>query len=144
MTTVRRFLAAMLAATALASGPAAPSPAQAAPGSGSDAPAFNIVRFEPIIVTLFDSNRAIGLMSVTPALQVPTQADKEQIEAQRVRYLDAFNTTLMQMGRLHVNPRRPLDVPLLARTLETTANRLHGGKAKLRVLVLDASTRPLH
>lgn len=138
---LRKLLAAPLAALTLAACLGAPTTAHAA-SDDKDKPVFNIVRFEPIIVTLFDSNRAVGLMSVTPALQVPTAADKEQIEAQRIKYLDAFNATLMQMGRLHVNPKRPIDVPLLARTLETTANQLYG-KAKVRVLVLDASTRPL-
>lgn len=137
----RRFL--QLAALALAASLGVPGPAaQAAPGGKDQQPAFNIVRFEPIIVTLFDSNRAVGLMAVTLALQVPTQADKDEIEAQRLKYIDAFNAALVQMGRLHVSPNRPIDVPLLASTLESTANQVRG-KGKVRALVLDASTRRL-
>ena len=105
-------------------------------------PVFNIVRFEPIIVTLFDSNRAVGLISVTLALQVPTPSDKEEIEAQRVKYVDAFNSALLQIGRLHIRPNRPIDVPLIASALESTANQ-HHRKGKVRALVLDASTRRL-
>lgn len=131
-----------LVALALAASFGAPSPAQAQGGGKEQIPVFNIVRFEPIIVTLFDSNRAIGLMSVTLALQVPTPADKEEIEALRVKYVDAFNAALLQMGRLHVSPNRPINVPLIASTLENTANQLHR-KGKVRALVLDASTRRL-
>lgn len=128
-------------ALALAAGLGAPVAAQAASGD-KEQPAFNIVRFEPIIVTMFDSNRAIGLLSVTLALQVPNPADKEEIEAQRIRYVDAFNAALMQMGRLHINPNRPIDVAALAGTLERTANQVRG-KGRVRALVLDASTRRL-
>lgn len=130
-----------LLAMTLAACLGAPTAARAA-SDESEQPVFNIVRFEPIIVTLFDSNRAIGLMSVTLALQVPTPADKDEIEAQRIKYVDAFNAALMQMGRLHVSPNRPIDVPLLATTLESTAKQLRG-KGKVRALVLDASTRRL-
>jgi len=48
----------------------------------------------------------------------------------------------MQMGRLHVSPNRPINVPLLASTLENTVNQMRG-KGKVRALVLDASTRRL-
>ena len=135
-----RFLLAV--ALALAGSLGASAAAQAAGDSKEQQPAFNLVRFEPIIVTLFDSNRAIGLMSVTLALQVPTPADKEEIEAQRIRYVDAFNAALIQMGRLHVSPNRPIDVTMLASTLENTANQMRG-KGKVRALILDASTRRL-
>ncbi len=135
------MIAVALTTGALTASLGAPSAAQAA-SSDTDKPVFNIVRFEPIIVTLFDSNRAIGLISVTLALQVPTPADKEEIEAQRIKYIDAFNAALVQMGRLHVSPNRPIDVPLLATTLENTANKVRG-KGKVRALVLDASTRRL-
>lgn len=132
----------LAAALGLAFALAAPSAALAASNEDKSLPVFNFVRFEPIIVTLFDSNRAVGLMSVTVALQVPTPADREEIEAQRAKYIDAFNATLVQMGRLHVSPNRPIDVARLAGTLETTANRVRG-KGKVRALVLDASTRRL-
>lgn len=135
-------LAALALAVGLGTVAGAPAAAQAQSGGKEQPPVFNLVRFEPIIVTLFDSNRAIGLMTVTLALQVPSQADKEAIEAQRLKYIDAFNAALVQLGRLHVSPNRPINVPLLASTLEDTANRMHP-KGEVRALVLDASTRRL-
>lgn len=134
-------------ALVLASSLGVPAAAQAQgndkQGNGKEQiPVFNIVRFEPIIVTLFDNNRAIGLMSVTLALQVPNPSDKEEIEAKRIKYVDAFNAALLQMGRLHISPNRPVNVPLIASTLENTANQMHR-KGKVRALVLDASTRRL-
>ncbi|MGK2285418.1 hypothetical protein [Pedomonas sp. V897] len=137
----RRSLFRLAAAAALGLLAAAPvAPAAQAARRTDDGLAYNFVRFEPIIVTLFDSNRVTGLMSVTLALQVPTPEDKDAIEAQRPRFIDAFNAELSRLGRLHVRPDRPLDVDLLARALETTANRLYG-KNRVRALVLDASTR---
>lgn len=135
-------LAALALAASLGATAGAPMSAQAAPGGKDEQPVFNLVRFEPIIVTLFDSNRAIGLMTVTLALQVPTQADKDEIEAQRIKYIDAFNAALVQLGRLHVSPNRPIDVPLLTSALEDAANRIHA-RGRVRALVLDASTRRL-
>ncbi|MCH8684094.1 hypothetical protein [Pedomonas mirosovicensis] len=134
----------LMATLALTACLGAPVAAQAAEAGAEGQPLFNFVRFEPIIVTIFDSNRATGLMSVTVALQVSTPEDREDIETRRMKYIDAFNAALMQMGRLHVMPNRPLDVKLLASTLESTANRIHGkGKGKVHALILDASTRPL-
>lgn len=133
----KRFLLLPLAAALAAGLGAAPAPAVAA---GKESTLITYVRFEPIIVTLFDSNRVTGLMSVTVALQVPTPEDKDAIEARRVKFIDAFNTELSRLGRLYVRTDRPLDMKKLASTLEETANRLYG-KAPVRALILDASVR---
>lgn len=135
---IGRLLSLLLAVLLLA------APAQASGGGdGGDkdgAPTF--VRFEPIIVPLFDDTRVAGMMSVTVTLQVPKPEDKDAIEARRIRYIDAFNTALMQLGRLKLDPRRPLDVRLLANELQRAADRTHG-KPGLKAFVVDASARKL-
>lgn len=100
------------------------------------------VRFEPIIVTIFDGGRAKGLLAVTVALQVPNPDEKETIENQRIKYIDAFNGSLIQLGRLRVNMSRPLDIKLLTNSLQTAANRVYG-KPGIRAFVVNASTRKL-
>ncbi|QCI79486.1 hypothetical protein E6W36_07845 [Hankyongella ginsenosidimutans] len=50
-------------------------------GGGTDAVLY--VRFEPIIIPVFDSARVSGLVSVTINLKVDRPEDKQAIEADR-------------------------------------------------------------
>lgn len=138
---MRRLLA--LLALSLLPPMLAAAPARASEGGGgSEEAGPTFVRFEPIIVSLFDDTRVAGWMSVTVTLQVPGAADKEPVESQRIRFIDAFNATLVQLGRLKVDPRRPLNIHMIAGELQKAADRTYG-KHGLKVFVVDASARKI-
>lgn len=105
--------------------------------AGKDANRF--LRFKPIIVTLIQDDRPSGLVSVTVTLKLADPSQKDAIDAIRPRYLDAFTQTIMTLGQSHIDPRRPLDIPLLSSELQKAADRAAGGR-KARVLIVDANT----
>jgi hypothetical protein len=116
------------------------SPLAAAAETAKPADGNVYVRFKPIIVTLVQDDRPTGLVSVTLTLKAANPAGRDAIEEQRPRYVDAFTRTMILMGQTYIDPRRPLDVPLIADALQKAADQaVRGGKA--RVLLVDANTR---
>jgi hypothetical protein len=117
-----------LSAPALAKGDAAPPP--------------QFVRFKPIIVTTFNDQDIDGLLSVAIALQAADPAAKDRIELLRPRLQDAFTRALFDLGRLKIDPRRPVDWRLLNTRLQAEADRIVQ-KDKVRLLVTDVNSRPM-
>lgn len=134
---VRIWLAGWLALLAcLASG--SPASAASKKEAPQDGPVF--VRFEPIIVPVLEDNRVAGLMSVTVNLEVTSPADKDSIEAERVRYIDAFTRVLIQFGQVWADPYRPVNVNRMNAQLQQAASRIAGDIATASYVV-DATVR---
>jgi hypothetical protein len=129
--------AAIISAAAVAAAIAWSSPAQAA-ANPADAPQF--VRMQPFIFSLVVDNQVAGIAQVTVGLQLLDPLQRDSVEAQRPKLRDAFNRTLIELGRLYIDPRRPIDSRMLATHLQAAANQT-APDAKLRVLILDASAR---
>lgn len=100
------------------------------------------VRFEPLLIPLLDETRVAGMMSITVTLQVPSAVDKDQIEAKRPKFIDAFNARLIRLGQLELDARRPLNIKLLATELQTAADKAYG-KRGTRALIVSATAQRL-
>lgn len=119
----------------------APIPAWAA-GGGDGTDAVIYVRFEPIIIPVFDTARVSGLVSVTVNLKVGTPEDKQAIESDRPRYVNAFRLALAEVADLYINPRQPLKVTLIHQAIQRAANQLYA-KHPVKALIVDASVRAM-
>jgi flagellar basal body-associated protein FliL len=103
-----------------------------------DVPQF--VKFQPIIFSLVADNRVQGIAQVTVGVQAKTPEDKEKVEAKRPRLRNAFALTLQELGRLYIDPKRPIDARMLRRELQKAANTALPEPA-VTVLILDATAR---
>lgn len=109
-------------------------------GGGSDAVFY--VRFEPIIIPVFDSARVSGLVSVTVNLKVDSAEIKQVIEADRPRFINAYRLALAEVADLYISPRQPLQVARIHQAIQRATDKLHA-KHPAKALIVDASVRAL-
>jgi flagellar basal body-associated protein FliL len=99
------------------------------------------VSFPAIIVNTSDGIDYNGLFSVKVQLQVNSPAAHEQAEALRPIFQDALTQATYRLAQLYVDPRKPVPWARLKKELESAVQRV-AGKTKIRVLILEATTRP--
>jgi hypothetical protein len=99
------------------------------------------VSFPTIIVNTSDGLSYNGLFSIKIQLQVNSPDAHEQAEALRPLFQDALTRATYRLAQLYVDPRRPVPWARLMRELESAAQQV-AGKTKIRVLILEATTRP--
>lgn len=105
----------------------------------SDAPQF--LPFPIIIVNTLDGPRVTGLFSVTVQLHTNSVEAFHRLEKLRPLIQDALTRTTIDLGQNYVDPRDPLPFKLIELKLQAAAQQV-APKEKLRVLIINASTRP--
>jgi hypothetical protein len=98
------------------------------------------VSFPVIIVNTSDGLSYNGLFSVKVQLQVNNPAAYEQAEALRPLFQDALTRATYRLAQLYVDPRKPVPWTRLVQELDSAVQRV-AGKTKIRVLILEATTR---
>jgi hypothetical protein len=98
------------------------------------------VSFPVIIVNTSDGLSYNGLFSLKVQLQVNSPEAHEQAEALRPLFQDALTRATYRLAQLYVDPRKPVPWVRLMRELDSAVQRV-AGKTKIRVLILEATTR---
>ncbi len=80
------------------------------------------VRFEPLIVPIFDGGASAGLIGVQITLNTGSSGERRRLEQLRPRLTDAWLHALAEHGRLHVEADRAIDVEALRSVLMTAAS----------------------
>lgn len=114
----------------------------AAAGGGGGTDAVLYVRFEAIIIPVFDSARVSGLVSVTVNLRVDRPEDKQAIEADRPRFINAYRLALAEVADLYISPRHPLQVTMIHQAIQRATDKLYP-KHPAKALIVDASVRAM-
>ncbi len=99
------------------------------------------VSFPVIIVNTSDGLRYNGLFSVKVQLQVNSQDAHDSAEALRPQYQDALTQATYKLAQLYVDPRKPVPWTRLVQELNTAVRRV-SGNAPIKVLIVEAATRP--
>ncbi|MGB3722509.1 MAG: hypothetical protein WA979_06785 [Pacificimonas sp.] len=100
--------------------------------SGDAAPEY--VRFEPLIVPIFDTGAEPGLVGVQIVLRTYDPAERTRLENLRPRLNDAWLHALAEHGRLYLAADRPIDVIALQAALEDASEPHFGGNTHLLIV----------
>jgi septum formation inhibitor-activating ATPase MinD len=106
------------------------------------AESLQFVNFNPIIVSIMDNNRVIGLLSVTVHTQVTTAEQKDYVEARRPKLQDAFTQKILELGEIYISPDRKIDIAFVNAQLQAVAHAALPN-IPLKIYIYDASTRKL-
>lgn len=116
---------------------AALSPAYAA----DDEAVPQFIKFPAIITNIIDGIHITGLVSVTVQVHVDNKMALRRLEQARPKLQDCFTRTVIDLAQIYIDPYRPLPWSIMTRELQHAAD-IAMPKEKMRVLVVDASTRP--
>jgi hypothetical protein len=100
------------------------------------------VKFNPIIVSIMDNHRVIGLLSVTVHTQVKTAEQKDFVESRRPKLQDAFTQKILELGEIYISPDRKIDIAFINAQLQAAAKSALP-TMPLKIYIYDASTRKL-
>jgi hypothetical protein len=99
------------------------------------------VSFPVIIVNTSDGQRYNGLFSVKVQLLVNSPDAHDRAEALRPQYQDALTQATYRLAQLYVDPRKPVPWTRMEQELNTAVRRV-SGNAPIKVLIVEAATRP--
>jgi hypothetical protein len=112
----------------------------ASPLQAAEPPQF--VNFNPIIVSIMDNHKVIGLLSVTVHTQVTTAEQKDYVETRRPKLQDAFTQKILELGEIYISPDRKIDIEFIKAQLQAAAKSAVPN-TPLKIYIYDASTRKL-
>ncbi|MCH5705531.1 hypothetical protein MMB04_24645, partial [Salmonella enterica] len=75
-------------------------------------------------------------------LKVDRPEDKQAIEADRPRFINAYRLALAEVADLHISPRQPLRVNLIHQAIQRATDKLQT-KHPAKALIVDASVRAM-
>ena len=113
------------------------TPAQA----GDDERVPQFLKFPAIITNTFDGIHITGLVSISIEVHVENKSALRRLETSRPRLQDSFTRSVVNLAQLYIDPYRPLPWKEMMRALQHAADMTLPGE-KMRVLVVDATTRP--
>ncbi|MEO0500819.1 MAG: hypothetical protein AAF205_09730 [Pseudomonadota bacterium] len=97
-------------------------------------PVPNHVRFEPIVVPIYEDDRMAGLIGVRLVLDADSRTARRRLERLRPRLTDAWLTALVEHGRLHLYADQPLDMDALDTALSDAVAGETRGQADLLII----------
>ncbi len=100
------------------------------------------VKFSPIIVSIMDNHKVMGLLSITVHAEAATSDKREVAEKLRPRLQDAFTRKVLELGEIYISPDRKIDIAFVTAHLQAAAKTALPD-VPLKIYVFDASTRKL-
>lgn len=99
-----------------------------------------LVDFGSMEVPVLDDYRMQGVLTAKFLVSVGDSRDKDKLEIERPKAVDAYVRYLTNFARLWVDPTRPVDVPRLSNTLKDATSEILGSTDS-KIYVLEATVR---
>lgn len=100
----------------------------------------NFVAFAPIIMSVVQERRIMGLVEVVVTLKLADAGDWREIVDQRARIKDRLVHGIAGMTRGAISVDTPMNIDLVTAVLQRQVNGVLGAN-RAQVLIVDASTR---
>ncbi len=134
MTYWKRILICLVLALT-ASGPARAEEGSSATYSNSSSYIESVIPVETMQITLIQGAQIRGMLIVSIGLYVPDGHLRQETEHVMPRLRDAFISQLSRHGATRVDPRRVIDVEMIADLLQTATDRVLGTEGAEVLLV---------